>query len=357
MARKKRESACGMETMGRPSRSASTASGLSRRMALPMTTRSGARRRGGRGRSPRGLDAGPFEEGAHGGIERAVGAAHAMALLLQQAGERSHPRPTDRHAVDVELWRVSGFVIGFLVLGARSVAFPELSSTSKKEQDVCNVTSKTAILALCAAAFWSRPARLAAPRPASRRPSSPSRSRTSARAKGDKIIHDFVIKNDGDADLQITNVQPACGCTVASFDKVIKPGADRQGARGGRHVDLQRPDRQGGHASSPTIREHPQIELTIQRQGRALHLGQAGLRPLHHRPGRAAGGEHRPDAVGAGRHRLGHHRRSTRRYPVPEGHLPRGQARGAAPRRQGQAVEGGDEALEQAPRWDRSRTT
>jgi hypothetical protein len=43
-------------------------------------------------------------------------------------------------------------------------------------------------------------------------------------AKGEKIVHDFAIKNDGDADLTITNVQPACGCTVAEFDKVIKPG-------------------------------------------------------------------------------------------------------------------------------------
>jgi len=33
--------------------------------------------------------------------------------------------------------------------------------------------------------------------------------------KGEKITHDFVIKNEGDADLMITNVQPACGCTVA----------------------------------------------------------------------------------------------------------------------------------------------
>ena len=42
--------------------------------------------------------------------------------------------------------------------------------------------------------------------------------------KGDKVTHDFIIKNEGDADLMITNVQPACGCTVAEFDKVIKAG-------------------------------------------------------------------------------------------------------------------------------------
>ncbi len=43
-------------------------------------------------------------------------------------------------------------------------------------------------------------------------------------AKGEKAVHDFVIKNEGDAVLEITNVQPACGCTVAEFDKSIAPG-------------------------------------------------------------------------------------------------------------------------------------
>jgi len=42
--------------------------------------------------------------------------------------------------------------------------------------------------------------------------------------KGEKLTWAFSIKNTGNADLEITNVQPACGCTVAEFDKVIKPG-------------------------------------------------------------------------------------------------------------------------------------
>jgi lipoprotein NlpI len=46
--------------------------------------------------------------------------------------------------------------------------------------------------------------------------------------KGEKITSDFAIKNEGDADLQITNVQPACGCTVADFDKVIKLNPGRE---------------------------------------------------------------------------------------------------------------------------------
>ena len=43
--------------------------------------------------------------------------------------------------------------------------------------------------------------------------------------KGDSIRHDFVIRNAGDAPLEITEVKPSCGCTVAEFDKVIPPGA------------------------------------------------------------------------------------------------------------------------------------
>jgi hypothetical protein len=42
--------------------------------------------------------------------------------------------------------------------------------------------------------------------------------------KGEKLKHTFLIKNTGDADLQILSAQPACGCTIADFDKVIKPG-------------------------------------------------------------------------------------------------------------------------------------
>ena len=44
-------------------------------------------------------------------------------------------------------------------------------------------------------------------------------------AKGDKLDWTFLIKNTGDTDLQIIAAKPGCGCTVADFDKVIKPGA------------------------------------------------------------------------------------------------------------------------------------
>ncbi len=45
-------------------------------------------------------------------------------------------------------------------------------------------------------------------------------------AKGQMIESTFVIKNNGAADLVISDARPGCGCTVASFDKVIKPGAE-----------------------------------------------------------------------------------------------------------------------------------
>ena len=42
--------------------------------------------------------------------------------------------------------------------------------------------------------------------------------------KGEKLSWSFLVKNTGDADLEIIAARPACGCTVADFDKVIKPG-------------------------------------------------------------------------------------------------------------------------------------
>ena len=42
--------------------------------------------------------------------------------------------------------------------------------------------------------------------------------------KGDKLDWSFLVKNTGTADLQVIAARPSCGCTVADFDKVIKPG-------------------------------------------------------------------------------------------------------------------------------------
>jgi hypothetical protein len=43
-------------------------------------------------------------------------------------------------------------------------------------------------------------------------------------SKGEKLNWSFAIKNTGTSDLQVIAARPACGCTVAEFDKVIKPG-------------------------------------------------------------------------------------------------------------------------------------
>lgn len=40
----------------------------------------------------------------------------------------------------------------------------------------------------------------------------------------EKLIHNFIIRNDGNAPLLITDVKAACGCTAINYDKIIAPG-------------------------------------------------------------------------------------------------------------------------------------
>ncbi len=41
----------------------------------------------------------------------------------------------------------------------------------------------------------------------------------------DTLKHDFIVTNTGAATLEITAVQPGCGCTTAgAWDRLIKPG-------------------------------------------------------------------------------------------------------------------------------------
>jgi hypothetical protein len=81
-------------------------------------------------------------------------------------------------------------------------------------------------------------------------------------AKGDTVNHDFVIKNEGTAPLEITQVQPACGCTVVSFDKTIAPGKS-----GLVHTAVDSSTFNGPIAKGVTAYtndpEAPQIQLTI----------------------------------------------------------------------------------------------
>ncbi len=119
--------------------------------------------------------------------------------------------------------------------------------------------TKTVILALCAALLVAATV-LAAGKPKATI-AEPLKD-VGTVSKGDKIVHDFVIKNEGDADLQITSVQPACGCTVADFDKVIKPGQT-----GKVHAVIDSATFSGPISKGVSVftndPEHPQIELTI----------------------------------------------------------------------------------------------
>ena len=45
-------------------------------------------------------------------------------------------------------------------------------------------------------------------------------------ARGEVLRHVFVVRNEGTSDLHVAEVRPACGCTAASFDRVIAPGKE-----------------------------------------------------------------------------------------------------------------------------------
>lgn len=43
---------------------------------------------------------------------------------------------------------------------------------------------------------------------------------------GEPLNYSFIIRNEGDAELQIKSVAPSCGCTTGEFDKTIAPGKE-----------------------------------------------------------------------------------------------------------------------------------
>ena len=81
-------------------------------------------------------------------------------------------------------------------------------------------------------------------------------------AKGDVLVHDFVIRNDGDAPLKIESVRPACGCTVADFDEVIAPGKT-----GRIHAEVDTTDFFGPISKSIAVftndTENPKLQLVV----------------------------------------------------------------------------------------------
>lgn len=81
-------------------------------------------------------------------------------------------------------------------------------------------------------------------------------------APGKEVIHDFVVENQGTAPLEITDVRPACGCTVAQFDRVIAPGAS-----GKVHAVLDTSTFAGAISKGVTVLTNdpvrPSIQLTV----------------------------------------------------------------------------------------------
>ncbi len=82
-------------------------------------------------------------------------------------------------------------------------------------------------------------------------------------AKGEQVVYDFVIKNEGQATLEIQRVEPGCGCTVAQFDKSVAPGQS-----GKVHAVLETTTFNGPISKGITVytndSENPRIQLTIQ---------------------------------------------------------------------------------------------
>ena len=44
--------------------------------------------------------------------------------------------------------------------------------------------------------------------------------------EGKEVTYTFKIKNEGNAELVIKNVSPACGCTASDFSKTVAPGQE-----------------------------------------------------------------------------------------------------------------------------------
>lgn len=80
--------------------------------------------------------------------------------------------------------------------------------------------------------------------------------------KGEKVVHAFQIRNEGDAPLSITDVRASCGCTVAKYDLTVLPGQTGQV-----RVELDTSTFNGAIAKGVTVytsdTDNPQFELTV----------------------------------------------------------------------------------------------
>ncbi len=121
--------------------------------------------------------------------------------------------------------------------------------------------ARTAILALSAGLLVAGALMAQAPKPKAVVPQPILEA--GKKPKGDKLIGEFVIKNEGNAPLEISEVRPACGCTVADYPKTIAPGQS-----GTIKLTIDTSEFSGGPiAKGATVYtsdvENPQIELTV----------------------------------------------------------------------------------------------
>ena len=89
--------------------------------------------------------------------------------------------------------------------------------------------------------------------------------------KGERASYEFTLQNEGDQVLEITQVKPSCGCTVAEYDKTINPGDklvwrvyDR---RGKATADLLSLDDEDPHRMGRIYLHHPTEYTTYRTLG------------------------------------------------------------------------------------------
>jgi Protein of unknown function (DUF1573) len=84
-------------------------------------------------------------------------------------------------------------------------------------------------------------------------------------ARGAKVSHEFVLKNQGVEMLRVREVRPSCGCTVASYDASIAPGAE-----GKVRVEVDTTGFSGAIAKEVTVFTSDPANAAIQLTMRAL---------------------------------------------------------------------------------------
>ncbi len=128
-----------------------------------------------------------------------------------------------------------------------------------------NRSTKTAILTLCLALPLAAAAKGDTPVPTTKPKAVIVEATFDAGtiAKGEQVVHDFLIKNEGQATLEIQRVEPGCGCTVAQFDKSVAPGQT-----GKVHAVVETTTFNGPISKGISVytndTDNPRIQLTIQ---------------------------------------------------------------------------------------------